>query len=95
MRPLQKTAPATAPATTEPERDLAYAIATAVHTARTRRGLTQKQLAELTHTKQPRISRVESASELPTLRTLLKISEALGVQLQVTLTELDPGDTSP
>lgn len=75
---------------TKPERDLSYAIAQAVHDLRTRRNLSQAELAELSGTKQPRISVVESARGIPSLRLLLRIASALGVRLVIRFEE--PGD---
>lgn len=90
MKALRKIVPP--PEGAGAERDLAYGVAQAVQNARMGRGLTQGQLAEMTGTTQPRISKLESATELPNLRTLLKIAEALGMRVHVNLTEHAPGD---
>ncbi|MFC9505447.1 multiprotein-bridging factor 1 family protein [Streptomyces sp. NPDC057002] len=79
--------PRTVPATFQPltERDLAYAIAQAVADARNELGWSQRQLGDEADMKQPHVSRLESASKLPQLSTLLRIANAMGVKLVVTL----------
>ena len=51
---------------------------------RVRRGLTQKQLASLTGTKQSDISRIESGTIIPGWDKLARIAIALGKRLNVT-----------
>ena len=72
-----------AEADSDPERDLAYAIAQAVYDLRTDKGLSQQELADLIGTKQPRVSVVESAVKLPSLPLLLRIASAFGLRLTV------------
>ncbi len=55
--------------------------------ARLERGLTQSQLAEIIGTKRSNISRIESGGQNISLDMLLKISEAVGKNLSVTLEE--------
>ncbi|MHB1356953.1 MAG: helix-turn-helix domain-containing protein [Anaerolineae bacterium] len=50
---------------------------------RIRRGLSQKQLAELVGTKQPSIARLESGQVAPRLSFLKRVVEALGGTLTV------------
>lgn len=50
---------------------------------RLRRGLTQKQLADLVGTKQPSIARLESGQVAPRLSFLKRVVEALGGTLTV------------
>lgn len=60
------------------------AIAQQIHDLRTKAGLTQKQLAELTHTSHSVISRLEDADyEGHSLSMLQRISAALHYRLQV------------
>jgi DNA-binding XRE family transcriptional regulator len=57
-------------------------------------GLTQQQLAELTGTSLPQISRIESGVHNPTLKTLQRIAEVMGKQLSVSFVDADVGDTT-
>ena len=50
---------------------------------RIRRGLTQKQLADLVGTKQPSIARLESGQVAPRLSFLKRVVEALGGTLTI------------
>ena len=54
-----------------------------VRDLRERRGLTQKQLAELAHTSQPTIAAYESGSKSPNLRTLERLARSVGVEAVV------------
>lgn len=59
-------------------------IAARIIRARTKRGLTQRELAELAGTSQSAIARLESGSyDGYTLRTLRKIAEVLGQTVEV------------
>ena len=49
------------------------------------RGLSQKELAELTGTKQPAIARLESGEKLPSLSFLRRVAEALGASVELHL----------
>ena len=51
---------------------------------RIRRGLSQRQLAEMSGLKQSAIARMESLQSTPRLDTLLRIANALGVKIEVT-----------
>ena len=54
--------------------------------ARIDRGLSQKELAELVNTSQSVISKLESDEEYnPNLKTLIKVSEALNKELNISL----------
>ncbi|MEW1548327.1 helix-turn-helix domain-containing protein [Streptomyces tsukubensis] len=68
------------------QRDLVYEIAQAVHDMRTALGWSQGELAEKAGTKQPNISRLESARSLPTLELLHRLASAMDADLTVTLT---------
>src|SRR6187200_2648346 len=61
-------------------------IAEQVTEQRKARGLSQKELAELTGTTQSAIARLESGGRPPRIDTLLRIAEALDCELRVTLT---------
>lgn len=50
---------------------------------REEKGLTQAQLAELCHVKQPVIARMESAAHSPQIDSLLKILAPLGYTLKI------------
>ena len=60
-------------------------IAEHVTTQRKARGLSQKELAELTGTTQSAIARLESGGRPPRIDTLLGIAEALDCELIVEL----------
>lgn len=51
--------------------------------ARKERGLSQKQLEELTGVKQPVIARMENGSTTPNLSTILKVLAPLGKTLYI------------
>lgn len=61
--------------------DLAFEIGQMILEARSRLGVTQKQLAELINTKQSGIARAESGNYLPSLSFLNKIASALKTRL--------------
>lgn len=65
----------------EPE----YELIRQIIKARTQKGLTQTQLANLIGTQQSAISRLESGSYNPTLSMLKKISRALDTKLSLTI----------
>ena len=70
-----------------PAREPAYQVAR----RRIRRGLTQKQLAELVGTKQSSIARLERGTTPPNLSFLSKVAAALGARVEVRLaSEEDP-----
>ena len=71
----------------EPERQ----IMRAVIEGRDERDLTQKQLAEVTGITQADISRFENGTGNPSLRTLKRLAEGLGMSLKV---EFVPKSTS-
>lgn len=63
----------------ELEKDL---IRTMIH-IREEKGLTQAQLAEMCHVKQPVIARMESSVHSPQIDSLLRILTPLGYTLQI------------
>jgi transcriptional regulator with XRE-family HTH domain len=60
-----------------------FAIAAAIIDARAQAGLTQEQLAERMHVKQPFVARLESGSPNATLKTLQKVAKATGTHLNI------------
>jgi len=50
-------------------------------------GVTQQQLAQLTGTSLPQISRIESGVHNPTLKTLQRLAEVMGKQLTVSFVD--------
>jgi predicted RNase H-like HicB family nuclease/DNA-binding XRE family transcriptional regulator len=62
-------------------------LATAVHLrwARQEAGMTQAQLAKLVGVSQQQIAKLENPDENPTLRTVVKVFEALGLELAITV----------
>ena len=63
----------------EPE----FAIVQAMINARKESGLTQKQLSDRTGITQADISRLKSGNANPSLRTLQRLAEGLGMKLHV------------
>lgn len=63
----------------EPE----FSIIQAMIDARKTSGLTQKQLAEKTGIAQADISKLENGSANPSLRTLRRLAEEMGMQLKL------------
>ena len=61
----------------------ARAIADLVELNRMRKGLTQTALARLAGVSQPVIDRIESGEHSPTIETLIKLANALDVELMV------------
>lgn len=57
-----------------------FAIASAIIRARTEAGLTQKELADLIGKPQSYIARLESGRHNPTVKTIIRVGEALGVK---------------
>lgn len=51
---------------------------------RIRSGITQRQLAEKTGLKQTAIARMESLQSTPRLDTLVRVTNALGIKLEIT-----------
>ena len=68
----------------EPE----YAIIQAMIDARKSSGLTQKQLSERTGITQGDISRLENGNANPSLRTLRRLAEGMGMKLDISFTPM-------
>lgn len=60
-----------------------FAIIQAMVDARKRSGLTQKELSEKTGIAQGDISKLENGSANPSLRTLRRLAEGMGMQLKI------------
>lgn len=60
---------------------LAFEIAEMIMNARERKGITQKELAELLNTRQPSIARIERGETLPSLSFLERIAKALDTRI--------------
>lgn len=60
-----------------------YSIIQAILDARKAAGLTQKDLAERTGIAQADISKLENGNANPSLRTLKRLAEGMGMQLKV------------
>ncbi len=63
----------------EPE----YQIIKAMLNARKEKAITQKQLADITGIPQADISRLENGNANPSLRTLQRLAEGMGMQLKI------------
>jgi transcriptional regulator with XRE-family HTH domain len=64
-----------------------YQIAVRVKALRSERLLTQEQLAQLAGLAPRHVQKIESAQTNLTLRTLVKVAEALGVDVNLLFTE--------
>ncbi len=60
--------------------------------ARNNIGITQKELAQKTGLTQALISRIESGKSHPTIETLKKIADGLGLRLVVSLENIEGGE---
>lgn len=60
-----------------------FAIMQAMIDARRQSGLTQKQLAEKTGIAQGDISKLENGSANPSVRTLLRLADGMGMRLKI------------
>ena len=67
-----------APLTTETDK-----IIQALIEARRSSGMTQKELSEITGIAQGDISKLETGNVNPSLRTLIRLAEGMGMQLKV------------
>jgi transcriptional regulator with XRE-family HTH domain len=67
----------------------ARAVAISLVAYRADHGLTQTALGRLLDMSQPAIARLEAGDHLPTLQTLLRLSEMLGLEILVTM--MPPG----
>lgn len=63
--------------------DFEFALIKKIIEERIKKGVTQKELAEIMGTKQSAISRLESGSYNPTLSFINKISKALDFELKI------------
>jgi len=64
-------------------------IGNTIANLRLSRGLTQADLARKIGTKQPAIARIEQGQNPPSLRTLLRIADALNARLVIRLEPLE------
>ena len=69
---------------------LASAVALAVFTYRTDRGLSQRALADMLGMRQPQVARMEAGEVNPTMDTLTRLSKALGLHVTIRITPDDP-----
>lgn len=65
---------------------MAEHIGELVRSARQRRGLSQKQLAEKVGTSQSAVSDIETGISSPTFQTLLKVMDGLSFSVDVVIT---------
>lgn len=63
-------------------------LAMEIHALREKRGLTQKELAERLGTTQSAIARLEAGNVSPSLPTLDRVADALGVELSISFVDL-------
>ncbi|MBR4576028.1 MAG: helix-turn-helix transcriptional regulator [Clostridia bacterium] len=68
----------------EPE----FEIVNAMIDARNKNGLTQKQLSTITGITQSDISKLENANANPSLQTLKRLAQGMGMQLHLTFTPI-------
>jgi len=69
---------------------MASAVALAVFTYRTDRGLSQRALADMLGMRQPQVARIEAGEVNPTMDTLTRLSKALGLHVTIDITPDDP-----
>jgi transcriptional regulator with XRE-family HTH domain len=72
----------------EPE----YELINALIEARSLAGLTQAELAEIMHTTQSVIARLESGRQMPTIKTLFRYAKATGTRPEVRLKPREDDD---
>ena len=65
-------------------------LAMEINALREKRGLTQRELAERLGTTQSAVARLEAGNISPSLPTLDRVAEALGVELVVSFVDLEP-----
>lgn len=73
----------------EPE----YQVIRAMLDARIEKNLTQKQLADLTGIAQADISRIENGTANPSLKTLQRLAQGLGMMLKLEFVPCSPNNT--
>lgn len=73
----------------------ARAVALSVLGYRLDHGLTQTALGRLLGMSQPAVARLETGDHLPTLQTLLKLSDVLGLEILVSMRPSDQPRDSP
>ena len=73
----------------------ARAVANRIIAYRADHGLTQTGLGRLLGMSQPAVFRLELGEHLPTLPTLLKLSEVLGLEILVSMTPADRRQDAP
>lgn len=57
---------------------------------RKKRGITQQEIAERTGMKRTNIARIESGKYAPTIEVLVKLAEALDMDLEIKLVKKEP-----
>jgi transcriptional regulator with XRE-family HTH domain len=62
---------------------LARAVAVAIVRYRTKRGISQRELADLLGMKQPQVARLELGEVNPSIDTLVRISAKLGIEFTI------------
>ncbi len=62
--------------------DLSFEIAESIIDARIKKGMTQKELAKKTKTKQSGIARLESGKNYPSFKSLEKIAKILDIKIR-------------
>ncbi len=77
---------------TVPEYDVFSEIIEQLIDARSSIGITQKELAQKTGLTQALISRIESGKSHPTIETLKRIADGLGLRLVVSLERFEGGE---
>ena len=65
------------------ELDYRYQVARALHSARVEQGMTQADLEAASGISHANISRIETGSSNPSLKTLRKLAKAMGKRLQI------------
>lgn len=74
-------------ATEDPDLFISLEIVGKLIAARDRKKVSQRQLSKLSGVPQKTISRIENGIDVPKLKTLFKLADALGLQLELSLVE--------
>ncbi len=72
---------------------IAYALGNSVRESRERLGWTQADLAAKAGMKQSAVSRFEAGDAIPTVQTLIRIADALGMRLGIRFVSAGQGES--
>ena len=70
--------------------DIVFKLASLLTNARNKVGVTQKQLAEKTGIYQADISKIERGLSNPSIGTLQRLADGMGLQIEINFKKTDP-----